>query len=235
MATSKPVPSRSLKALHVCVDRPVGAPLPSYAALVTAKKWPNGQVLRVRFLDGDPTVQAKLQPYAHAWSKYANITFAFGDDPAAEIRISFQYQGSWSTIGTDALDVPDDQPTMNYGWLTPDTEDDEYSRVVIHEFGHALGLIHEHQNPAGGIHWNKPVVYQYYEGPPNNWSKDDVDNNLFATYDKDQTQYTDVDGQSIMMYPIPDGFTTDGFVVGWNRVLSPTDIDFISRMYPKAT
>jgi hypothetical protein len=39
---------------------------------------------------------------------------------------------------------------------------------VIHEFGHALGLIHEHQNPSGGIQWNKPVVCRYYEGPPNN-------------------------------------------------------------------
>ena len=37
---------------------------------------------------------------------------------------------------------------MNYGWLEPDTELREYQRVVRHEFGHALGMIHEHQNPA---------------------------------------------------------------------------------------
>jgi hypothetical protein len=234
MPTSPSAPSGA-KPLRVCIAWPAPADVPSYAALVTAKKWPNGQTLRVRFLDGLPDVQTRVRQYAQEWSKYANIGFDFGDDPEAEVRVSFRYQGSWSTIGTDALDVPGDQPTMNYGWLTPDTEDDEYSRVVIHEFGHALGLIHEHQNPAGGIHWNKPVVYRYYEGPPNNWTKDDVDHNLFETYDKDQTQYTEVDGQSIMMYPIPAGFTTDDFVVGWNRVLSPTDIDFIGRMYPKGT
>jgi len=39
------------------------------------------------------------------------------------------------------------EPTMNYGWLKDDTDDVEYRRVVIHEFGHALGAIHEHQNP----------------------------------------------------------------------------------------
>ena len=47
---------------------------------------------------------------------------------------------------------------MNYGWLTPDSDDDELRRVVLHEFGHALGLIHEHQNPEGGIEWNEPAV-----------------------------------------------------------------------------
>jgi len=30
--------------------------------------------------------------------------------------------------------------------------------TVLHEFGHALGLIHEHQNPAsGGFKWNREV------------------------------------------------------------------------------
>ena len=28
-------------------------------------------------------------------------------------------------------------------------------RHAAHEFGHAIGLAHEHQNPAGGIQWNE--------------------------------------------------------------------------------
>lgn len=234
MSAPQPAPSRD-KPVRICVDRPIGADMSSYAAIVTAKKWPNGQVLRSRFLDGVPAVQAKVQQWAREWCKYANITFDFGNDPDAEIRISFRDPGSWSTIGTDALNAPDGQATMNYGWLTTDSSDDEYSRVVIHEFGHALGFIHEHQNPAGGIHWNKPAVYRYFEGPPNNWSPAQVDHNLFETYDKEQTQYTDVDPRSIMMYPIPAGFTTDGFHVEWNRVLSDTDKSFVAEMYPKAS
>ena len=105
---------------------------------------------------------------------------------------------------------------MNYGWLTPSSSEEEYRRVVTHEFGHALGLIHEHQNPAAGINWNKPAVYSYYEGPPNNWTPVAGRRQLFQTYDKDQTQYTQTDPQSIMMYPIDPGLTTDGLVVGSN-------------------
>ena len=219
--------------IRACIDYPVGMALPSYAALVMAKKWPNGSTLRVLFLDGDPDVQLKVVQYAQEWSKYANITFDFRDAPDAEIRISFRHRGSWSAIGTDALNVPTDRPTMNYGWLTPGTPDDEYSRVVIHEFGHALGLIHEHQNPSGGIQWNKSVVYRYYEGPPNFWVPQQVDINLFRNYAVDQTNFTQTDPLSIMMYPIPEGFTTDGLVVGFNRILSETDKLFVSQTYPK--
>ena len=55
-----------------------------------------------------------------------------------------------------------------------------------HEFGHALGMIHEHQNPAaqGEIPWDKPKVYAYYA--QQGWSKDDVDTNIFEVYDGGQ-------------------------------------------------
>lgn len=237
------------KKIHVCVDRflpepaqidagpaagdrPPLAPLPEAAALLVSKRWDSGRVLRVRFLDGDPVVQQRLQPFAHEWSKYCNITFNFGTDPDAEIRISFAGQGSWSYIGTDCLTIAKDQVTMNYGWLTRTTADEEYRRVVVHEFGHALGLIHEHQNPVANIPWDKAKVYAYYAGPPNFWTAQQVDVNLFQRYDQAQTQYTAFDTKSIMLYPIPKDFTTGGFEVGWNTDLSPTDIGFISSIYP---
>ena len=73
-----------------------------WLALSTSRLWENGRRLRVRFLDGHPAVQERVAEAAREWSQYANITFDFGNDPGAEIRISFKEPGSWSFMGTDA-------------------------------------------------------------------------------------------------------------------------------------
>ena len=208
---------------------------PLEMAVLHAKKWKNGRVLKVRFMGGHPTVHAKVIEYAQRWSQFANVTFVFGNDLNADIRISFDLtDGSWSYLGTDALSLAANRPTMNYGWLTPETEDEEYSRVVQHEFGHALGCIHEHQHPQQGIPWDKQAVYNYYMGPPNNWPKSQVDSNIFAKYGTTSTNFSAFDRQSIMLYAIPEALTIGTYSVGWNRDVSDTDKSFIGTMYPKA-
>lgn len=202
-----------------------------FLAAITGKLWQPGRKLKVRFLDGDPKVQERVPAFAQQWSAFANITFEFGNDPDAEIRISFRNQGSWSYIGTDALVIPKSQPTMNFGWLTAATPNDEYQRVVTHEFGHALGCIHEHQNPANNIPWDREAVYRYYQGPPNFWSREQVDINLFTRYEADITQFSAFDPNSIMLYPIPNEFTIGDFEIGWNKAISETDRQFITTLY----
>jgi hypothetical protein len=204
------------------------------AAVERMRLWENGKRLRARFLDGDPVVQEKVAGIAPEWEQYTNLRLDFVRDAAAEIRISFRDVGfSWSTVGTDSLTRGRSQPSMNYGWLKPTTPVREYRRVVLHEFGHALGMIHEHQNPAaaGAIPWDKPKVYAYYARQ--GWSQADVDENIFSVYARDATNFTSFDPISIMEYAVPDELTVGSYSIGWNTELSELDKDFMRRQYPK--
>ena len=208
---------------------------PFEAAAVRSKLWSPGRTLRVAFLDGVPLVQKKVAQVARRWTRYANLKFTFAQDPEAEIRISFLGSGSWSGIGTDCLVeqmFPRNQATMNLGWLTPDSPDPEYS-VVLHEFGHALGLIHEHQSPAGGIQWNRPVVLRDLAGPPNYWDEATIQFNVFDRYSATQTQFTQFDPGSIMLYSFPKEWTLNGMEFAENKQLSRSDKDFIKARYPR--
>jgi hypothetical protein len=188
-------------------------------AFVTKKKWVNGTLLRVKFMGGTSSEQDIVKKFAVEWSQYGNIKFDFGNSPDAEIRIAFNDDGSWSYIGTDCLSIPRNTHTMNFGWLD--------KGVVLHEFGHSLGMIHEHQNPKGGIKWNKVAVYADLGGSPNFWDKATVDNNMFKTYDVNQINGTNLDKKSIMLYAIPAAWTLDGFSSQENKELSKTDETFI--------
>ena len=181
-------------------------------------------------MDGDDVAQDKVKSAIKAWTDAANIRFAFVSSGVSDIRISFRGRGHWSVVGTQCMDVRQDAPTMNLE-LTPQDGQDEYNRVARHEFGHALGLMHEHQHPKIRIEWNKPAVYAWYAGPPNSWSREDVDAQIFSKYNG-PFEGTRADPNSIMMYPILKGWTLNGLEVGWNRELSPLDKQFIKQQYP---
>jgi hypothetical protein len=222
---------------HFCViatPRPVEGE--SRAALLRQFKWDPGTQIRVQFLEGDQELRDRVSAVAQTWvgPKMANLGFRFDDDEGpGDIRIAFREgDGSWSYLGTVAQQIDVSEPTMNYGWLTATSDEDELRRVVQHEFGHALGLIHEHQNPDHPISWNRAAVIADLSGPPNNWDEQTIENNIFARYDQADVDSTPVDPESIMMYPIPASWTTDGFSVDLNSELSATDVEFIREAYP---
>lgn len=217
-------------------DAPQVEPGGERAALIKNTKWPKGSRISISFLDGDPEVQERVKRAAMQWVApgMANLTFDFRRNTTkTDIRISFRFAGSWSVLGTTCRKYTDiTQPTMNYGWLTKNSTEDELTRVVLHEFGHALGLTHEHMNPGGSIQWNREQVIKDLSGPPNNWSMQVIENNMFKTFDKKETNFTALDGSSIMMYPLPSKWTKNGFSVGLNAKLSNTDKRFIKEQYP---
>jgi hypothetical protein len=141
-------------------------------------------------------------------------------------------------VGRDALNTryfPLHQPTMNYGWLRDNTEEDEYTRVVLHEFGHALGCIHEHQSPTFTRRWNVAAVMKYFQGPPNYWSAQDIQVNVLGKYSPRGLSATRFDPKSIMLYSFDGALFADGLgPTNSNTTLSRSDVAMIRSMYPAA-
>ena len=200
------------------------------AVIFFRKLWINGTTLRVRFLGGTPTQQALAREQALWWTDQAkaNLHFEFTNAPDAEIRVAFNANdGAWSYIGTDCKGIPQNEPTMNLGFLDGGT--------AAHEFGHAIGLGHEHQNPAGGIRWNRDIVIRDLSGPPNSWTVEQIEHNVLTKYSVDHIRGTTFDPQSIMLYFFPASWTTSGQGTRANDVLSETDKAFIASAtaYPR--
>ncbi len=195
------------------------------ALMPIGKAWPNGTTLNIRFLGGSADQRKFVEEKSIEWTKLANLEFKFNNSPTAEIRIAFEDDGAWSYLGVDNLEIPMQAATMNFGWLEEGT--------VLHEFGHALGLAHEHQNPAGGIQWNREVVLRELQGPPNRWTPAMIEHNVFSKYEFDQINGTVFDPESIMLYAFPPEWTLNGVGTDENEVLSESDRRFIASVYPR--
>lgn len=224
VADANPRPASSI---HLCTE----IFRPPKAVAQNACLW-RKKSLTVHFLQGDPVVEQKVEKVVKKWTQYSGVEFTFGDFPqTADIRIAFDpSSGSWSYIGLCQSNLKPTEATMNFGWLTPDTDDSEYQRVVLHEFGHALGLLHEHQHPEADIPWNRPAVYEYYK-QTQGWDEAKVNQSVFDKYSEAETNHTEYDPQSIMEYPIPKELTLNGFEIGWNYDLSEHDKEFIKQLY----
>jgi len=219
--------------------------------------------LAIAFLDGSPEDIEWVKQIVN--NELAPVLSSFPivwDVPPEEsdIRISFALKGqAWSTVGTDSRLVPKDQPTMNLGWLDNDTDYGAEAfkgtgQVVIHEFGHALGMIHEHQNPKGNpIVWNKEVVYEEL-AKTNGWDMETTDHNMFKKYgdaekcqqakeqgdDQGQLDYcvgelvngSEYDVKSIMHYFYPPSWIEEGPTeIPVNTSLSKLDKKWLGKYY----
>jgi hypothetical protein len=220
-----PAALRQISALESRPDLDAGDRVVLRAIMPVRTEWPNGSVLRVRFMGGSSGEHDNVKRIASEWMQHANIKLEFDNSPQAEIRISFVQDGrSWSYLGTDCLNIPRHAATMNFGWPLE-------QRTILHEFGHALGLAHEHQNPEGGIEWDQANVIRDLSGPPNFWDQATIHHNVLSKYSMDQIRGTEFDRKSIMLYSFPRQWTVTGFQAPLNNVLSELDKRFVGERY----
>ncbi|KAJ7438409.1 hypothetical protein B0H11DRAFT_591233 [Mycena galericulata] len=137
---------------------------------------------------------------------FIGVTIQEGDPGQdAMIRISFDPTlGSWSYVGKANLKVRAPKATMNLASITdsPNQASSDWV-LVLHEFCHVLGLVHEYQGPndGGTLTLNDAAVYSYYSNTLG-WNREIIKHQILNVYDSGSvSNYATPDSDSIMQDP----------------------------------
>lgn len=185
-ANQKPKLEREYRAVGVSKDRGFKGGQTVYLAF-------EGDIEKSKYVLGI------LKQYAFP---FINLKFKIGRNNDSTITIKTSPPaGPSSAISGNTTGIGTKTPTVTIYKLT--------QGVVLHEFGHAMGMFHEHQNPAPNnpIQWNKDQVYAYYIDRQQ-WKKNAVDDQILNRRDKAKSLFTNWDKNSIMNYNIRPGFTS---------------------------
>jgi hypothetical protein len=210
--------------------------------------WRKQRVITVAFNGGSDELYQLIEQTANEWTALGGqLSFSFKGDagqyrhwtpadtsPAANIRIAFDNTGYWSLLGVLAKNADPGDSTMNFEGFPNDVLKYFHGQnagewrisyahtTILHEFGHALGLSHEHFNPRCQKDLKMDTIITYLKGPPNNWSEEQARFNIEAPYyakilaqqagpleSKLITSPT-TDQSSVMLYVFPVGYYKSG-------------------------
>jgi len=212
---------------------------PSTQAVVANKfyLWPVGATLNVSFADGSIEARKAVAEIAADWAKHANLKLAFfvdSEPPVSHVRVKFDDPNCNSALGTSSQFMIDSgDASMRLCHIDHQVGTEWFQRVVLHEFGHALGIEHEHQSPKSKFEWNKPFVYEYYAKTAN-WDQFMVDHWIFRKIDPASSDASEYDPDSVMQYSFPAEFTKNGTAILGGFELSATDKAHVAKIYPGA-
>jgi hypothetical protein len=215
--------------------------------------WRPGQTIKVCFKSGTRAAQQRVIRVAREWMQYANVVFDFEENAAPracrgdgheDIKIDFiDNKGWWSAYGTMSRHR---DPSMNLQFFGIDTPlytngqpapELELRKTILHEFGHALGMMHEHQSPNAECDSEIDWEAAYRMGARLGWDKNMVHAQMRQLANVEEFNMTAVDRRSIMHYSLPPELFKQGkssrcWVAG-NDDLSEQDRRFIAAMYPR--
>jgi hypothetical protein len=201
------------------------------------------KIVTVSFFDsaaaGIPGIEDEVMKIASRWSDkiLLKLSRSKDNDPSADIRVTFKGPGQYfSLIGTQSKQGT--APSMNLGFR-PGSQDwtrpEERRRLVLHEFGHALGLHHEHKLASMGL--KMAEVVNYYAPRLPGYTRSQIESQFTALSEneidpkfKEFTKNPDPD--SIMMYEFPANLSTTfpQGIKGGND-FSPKDLQGIVKLY----
>jgi hypothetical protein len=141
--------------------------------------------------------------------------------------------GYWSWVGTEILEIPNDEPTMNLEGFTMRVSDAEFRRVVRHEAGHTLGFDHEHMRGALVKKIDRQKAFAFFDRTQG-WTQKEVEAQVLTPLSQRSIMGTaEADPLSIMCYQIPGAITKDGKPIVGGKDINPTDFAFAASVYPK--
>lgn len=219
-------------------------------ALNNEKLWANGATIKVAFFGGRRMDKEAIEKITRRWTDHGNINFSFRDEKgefnewcpndttyAADVRLRFDGPGYWSALGKDCINkelFPPYIQSMNLD--LENCADEDYVSTILHEFGHVLGFVHEHQRPDKSCNseyrWEddegyvptkdyygmyipdrlgrRPGIYTWCSGPPNKISKAKVEKNMRSLPKSSAYDLGPIDRQSVMHYHFPPFFYNKG-------------------------
>lgn len=192
--------------------------------------WDVGKTLNVKFLNGNQKIKAAVEKISREWEQFANVKFLFVGSGPAQIRIHFNNSGYlFAANGLQANIMPEDEATVEID-TSFFTSAGKMRAIVLHVFGHVLGLQHEVKVPVKGRQWKQENVKRYFL--PMGWDQEKIVQRVINAYSVSYSNGLMPDLLSVMNIPIPSNWTNEK-ESNWNTALSINDKKLIELIYPK--
>ncbi|MDR9875559.1 M12 family metallopeptidase [Pseudomonas allii] len=173
--------------------------------------WPQGSTIKIGFTNLSKDEEKMVKENINKWAPYVNLKFEFVTAPKkADVRVEVDptTDEGYAWVGTNSTKHPDDKAHVTIGTKA---SKEFIEDTIMHEWGHVLGLQHEHQHP------NRKLEQSYFAHSP---VLPDDDSLIISPYDKD----------SIMHYTAE--YNSDGKLVFSSKQISEKDKEFVSKLYP---
>ena len=186
----------------------------------------NKKSITFYFLDGTAQQKSEVKRFAKLWERYTGIKFKYSNDSPGFFNFSQYYTISFKG-GSNQSSVGRVNGQIEFGELS----DNIIFRksTILHEFGHMLGLSHEHQRADRPSFLNSTKILENCKLKQTKSKQWCYENILKQNFEEVFVQ-SDYDEESIMHYDLRT-ITGDDKYKDKNNALSFTDKYFIAMVY----